>query len=175
MKKKIIPIILLMMIGLLASCGETSYDPAEISMESDQCHTCYMGIEDLEAASQTLLADGTPRIFDDIGCMLMYLQDTTDDVEVSYVVDYNSGDWNDLSNAYFVHDESIQTPMSYGFIAFSSEQEAEEYMTASGQGNLFTSDEITAIDTASLEEWYRGHSEERHGEDEEHEDDGNDA
>jgi copper chaperone NosL len=167
MKKIITGIIIFSIAGLLAACGGTAYDPVDIS-ETDQCYTCHMGIEDEQAATQSILTDGTPRFFDDVGCMLMYLQDTDDEVEVSYVMDHNAGEWIDLSDAYFVHDENIQTPMSYGFIAFSSEQEAEEFIADNGNGELLTGEEITSIDTASLEEWYRGHSEEHHGDGNDH-------
>lgn len=171
MKKVMGSIIVLVIVGLLAACGGATYEPVDISA-TDQCYTCHMGIEDEQAASQSLLADGTPRFFDDIGCMLMYLQDTDDEVEVSFVVDHNTGEWIDVSEAYYVHDGSIQTPMSYGFIAFGSEQEAEEFIAESGEGELLSGEEITSIDTASLEEWYRGHAEEHHGhDDEDNEDD----
>jgi copper chaperone NosL len=168
MKKMMISIIVFLIVGLLAACGETTYEPVDISLESDQCYTCHMGIEDEQAATQSILTDGTPRIFDDVGCMLMYLQDTDEEVAVSFVMDHHSSDWIDLSDAYFVHDQNIQTPMSYGFIAFSSEQDATDYISDSGEGELLSGEEITSIDTASLEEWYREHSEEHHGDHDEH-------
>ncbi|GAB3802782.1 nitrous oxide reductase accessory protein NosL [Virgibacillus kimchii] len=171
MKKMFSAIIILSIAGLLAACGDAAYDPVDLS-ETDQCYTCHMGIEDEQAATQSILTDGTPRFFDDIGCMLMYLQDTDDEVEVSYVMDHNAGEWLDLSDAYFVHDQNIQTPMSYGFIAFGSDQEAEEFISENGEGELLSGEEITAIDTASLEEWYSGHSEEHHDHGDHGEDDG---
>ncbi|WP_164216627.1 nitrous oxide reductase accessory protein NosL [Virgibacillus sp. YIM 98842] len=171
MKKAAAAIIAMVMIGLLTACGGTSYEPVDISQDTDQCYTCHMGIEDLDSASQTILTDGTPRIFDDIGCMLVYLQDNDDEVEVSYVRDHHSGDWIDMADAYFIHDESIQTPMSYGFIAFSSEQEAEDYLSESDQGEMLSSQEITSIDEESLETWYKGHQEGHdHGEHDDHAD-----
>jgi copper chaperone NosL len=89
----------------------------------------------------------------------------------SYVMDHQSGDWIDMADAYFIHDENIQTPMSYGFIAFGSQQEAEDYLAENGQGEILSSGDITNIDTESLETWYKGHQEEHgHGENGEHED-----
>ncbi len=161
MKRKIIAIIFVAVAGLLAACSQTSYEPADIS-DSDQCYTCHMGIEDLQSVSQTLLTDGTPRVFDDIGCMLVYLQETNDGVEISYVIDHDSGEWIDMKDAYFVHDQMVQTPMSYGFIAFSSAQEAEAYAASTDHGELLTSEEVLAIDRAALDEWYKGHEDEHH-------------
>jgi copper chaperone NosL len=176
LKKTAALLIVLAMIGLLAACGGASYEAADISQDTDQCYTCHMGIEDLDSASQTILTDGTPRIFDDIGCMLVYLQDNDDEVEVSYVRDHHSGEWIDMTDAYFIHDESIQTPMSYGFIAFVAEQEAEDYLSESAKGEMLSSQEITSIDRESLENWYKGHQEhgheahDDHAEDDEHDD-----
>lgn len=161
MKRRITTIILVVFTGLLAACSQTSYEPVDIS-DSDQCYTCHMGIEDLQSVSQTILTDGTPRVFDDIGCMLVYLQETNDEVEISYVIDHDSGEWIDVNGAHFIHDQTIQTPMSYGFIAFSSVQEAEAYAATSDHGEILTGEEVLAIDKAALDEWYKGHEAEHH-------------
>lgn len=161
MKRRITAIILVVLAVLLAACSQTSYEPVDI-LDSDQCYTCHMGIEDLQSVSQTILTDGTPRVFDDIGCMLVYLQETNDEMKISYVIDYESGEWIDVNEAYFVHDQTIQTPMSYGFIAFSSEQEAEAYAVSTNHGELLTGEEVLAINKAALDEWYKGHEAAHH-------------
>lgn len=162
MKKGISLIVLLISFSLLAACSETSHEPVDISLDSDQCFTCHMGVEDSQSATQSILTDGTPRIFDDVGCMLAYLQETNDEVAISYVIDYDSGEWLDITEATFVHDQSIQTPMSYGFIAFSTEEAANQYIEENGHGERLSSEEVTAIDNASLDEWYKGHEAEHH-------------
>ncbi|MHA6251771.1 nitrous oxide reductase accessory protein NosL [Oceanobacillus sp. CAU 1775] len=158
MRKLFLSILLIGLIGILAACGGTSHEPVDISIDTDQCYTCHMGIEDLDSATQVILEDGTPRVFDDIGCMLVYFQETDDEIAVSYVVDRGSGEWIDMADAYFVHDETIQTPMSYGFIAFDSEEAA----TAHGSGEVISTDALKDINVSELEDWYRGHSDGHH-------------
>lgn len=167
MRKLFLSILFIGLIGLLAACGGTSHEAVDISMDTDQCYTCHMGIEDLDAATQVILEDGTPRVFDDIGCMLVYFQDTDDEIAVSYVVDHGSGEWIDMAEAYFVHDETIQTPMSYGFIAFDSEEAANEH----GSGEVISADALKDINVSELEDWYRGHSDGHHGDGHHGEDD----
>ncbi|MGO4889314.1 nitrous oxide reductase accessory protein NosL [Anaerobacillus sp. MEB173] len=164
----IVFVMLIVSIGLMTGCGNASLEPVEITLDVDKCYTCHMGIEDLQSASQTILKDGTPRLFDDIGCMLTYLLETNDEIEVSYVRDHTSGEWIDLSQSYFVHDQNIQTPMSYGFIAFQSQEAAEQFATEHG-GELLTYEQIMDIDSETLKQWYQthtdGHGESEHGED----------
>lgn len=170
MKKTMVIILGMLLISLLAACSETSHEPVDISQDTDQCYFCHMGVEDLGAATQVILEDGTPRVFDDIGCMLMYFKDTNDEISISYVVDYDSGEWLDLDDATFVHDNEIETPMSYGFIAFASEQEADNYMEEKDHTEKLSSEELQAINTSELEDWYRAHDAEQHGHGDEHED-----
>ena len=154
-------IILLALAGILSACGNASAEPVEITLDIDKCYTCHMGIEDLQAAAQSILTDGTPRFFDDIGCMLVYLDETNDDVAISYVKDHLTSKWMDVSKGYFIHDHTIETPMSYGFIAFSSEEAALQFGADHG-GELLSSAELSQIDQDSLKEWYRSHTNE-HG------------
>lgn len=134
---------------LLFGCQAQSYDPIDITANTDVCYTCHMGIEDVAFASQAILEDGTPRVFDDIGCLVNYLASTSDSVKVAYVHDTNSGDWIDYSTSTFVQNSSFHSPMSYGIAAFQTEADAAAYQAVHG-GHVYSSQELLTLDIKSL-------------------------
>lgn len=159
-------ILLMIVIGLITGCSsDVSMEPVDIDAGTDSCDMCHMGIEDLASASQVIMEDGTPKKFDDIGCMLLYYQEHKDDVGVAYVPDWETGEWLNMEDAVFVQESSIETPMSYGIIAFSSEEKAQAFQEERG-GELYNGTEITQLDVKALKA--DGHGEHSAG-DESHE------
>lgn len=130
---------------LLTGCQSNQYEPISIKVNDNVCYTCHMGIENVSQATQVLLKDGTPRLFDDIGCMVEYLATTQDQVEIAYVHDTPTGEWIPFATAHYVQDQSIHTPMSYGIAAFQTEQAAQKFQQEHG-GHLYTSNELLQLD-----------------------------
>lgn len=143
MKSKVLVTILL--IFLLGACGSTTLEPVEIQVNVDSCATCNMGIQDEQASAQTLEKDGTPNKFDDIGCMVTYIQKNKDQIEIGYVHDHLSKEWIEFDTAFFVQSSEIETPMSYGIIAFSSESAAKEWQETNG-GDVYSKDSLLQKD-----------------------------
>ncbi|SHF88717.1 nitrous oxide reductase accessory protein NosL [Ornithinibacillus halophilus] len=160
--RKIVYLIAFMFIsvGILVGCSEdVSMEPVEIDESVDSCDVCHMGIQDKGASSQIILNDGTPKKFDDIGCMLTYYVDNQEEVGKVYVHDYHSNDWIDMVDATFIQDSSISSPMSYGIIAFESQEDAEAFQQDNG-GEMYVGDEITDIDVKALKAMGHGGSHE---------------
>ncbi|MFS0822337.1 nitrous oxide reductase accessory protein NosL [Bacillus sp. 1P02SD] len=137
MKSKVLVAIL--SIFILGACGNDNLEPAEIQINVDSCSTCNMGIQDEQASAQTIDKDGTPNKFDDIGCMITYIQENQDKIEIGYVHDHHSKEWIELDTAVFVQSAEIETPMSYGLIAFSSESAAKEWLE-NNDGDIYSKD-----------------------------------
>ena len=140
--------------GLLVGCSEqASLEPVSIDKNVDSCAECNMGILEVNHAAQIILEDGTPKLYDDIGCMLIDYDEQQDKLGVAYVPDYNSDEWIDMKEATFLQHSNIPTPMSYGIIAFKSPEEAETFRAANrGGGDLFDGDEILQLDVQSLKQ-----------------------
>lgn len=126
MKLKKILIILL----LFCSCnGDNDFQPAEIYYGEDTCVRCKMIISESEFAAQYILSDNGVEKFDDIGCMIHYMNErgkVDKEIAKKYVVDYKTKNWIEADKAYYVKSEDIKTPMGHGIIAFKKEGDARE-------------------------------------------------
>ena len=145
----------LLLFVLLVGCSQqASLEPVAIDeVGVDSCAECHMGIQDLDHASQIILEDGTPKIYDDIGCMLIDYDEQKGKLGVMYVRDYHTKEWIDFKEATFVQYNNIPTPMSYGIIAFQSREDAEQFQGANrGGGQIFEGEEIFQLDVHSLKE-----------------------
>lgn len=159
MRKKILLYITIGLFIFLIGCSEdTAMEPVPINEGVDSCETCHMGIIDMDASSQIILQDGTPKKFDDIGCMLAYYQENKENVGKAYVHDFHSKEWIDLEEATFLQDSSFESPMSYGMIAFNSSEDADTFQADNG-GEKYVGTDVTDIDLSTLKAMGHGESE----------------
>lgn len=100
--------------------------PVEIYYGEDICERCKMIISEKDFAAQYQLSNGKTHKFDDIGCMIHYVDEHDNNISSVYVIDFDSLQWIDGKDAYFVWTDNIKTPMGYGIIAFKDSQEAKE-------------------------------------------------
>jgi len=133
--RKVVAILVLFI--LINSCGDTSEEgPSRIYFGEDICERCKMIISEKEFAAQYQLSNGKTVKFDDIGCMLHYLDgEKPEHVKSIYVTDYDSGEWINAENGYFIWTENIRTPMGYGVLSFNNKGAAQEF--ASGENGKF--------------------------------------
>ena len=133
---------------LLAACG-TRVDPntpPEIVYGEDVCDQCNMIISDerfaAAAAVEEAPGDYAYRRFDDIGDMLAYRQAHPELSFVSlWVHDYNTLEWLDADQAYYVVSPEIHSPMGHGIAAFADRATAEAF-AAEKAGQVLTWDEL---------------------------------
>lgn|SRR5690606_2414113 len=147
MKTKVLLLTLLLII--LSACSGTNYDPVSIDYNVDSCDTCNMGITDEQASAQVIAKDGTPSKFDDIGCLVVYMQEHKNTFEKSYVHDHQSSKWIEMNTAYFVHSHENETPMSYGIIAFSTKEDAQKWQQ-DHSGELYSNDDLLQANMKEL-------------------------
>ncbi|MBP2239669.1 copper chaperone NosL [Cytobacillus eiseniae] len=142
--------LMIMLAVVLAACSNSkAAAPVEIKANEDSCDACKMGIEDLQSAGQIIMDDGKPLLFDDIGCMIDYIQTHNPAYEAAFVHDYQSKEWIDFDKSTFVQDSGIESPMSYGIAAFEVEENANEFHQNHG-GMKYTHDELIKIDLKSI-------------------------
>lgn len=124
----------LAVIGGLASCsGGTASGPPEINYGRDVCDQCHMIISEARYAAAYRDTQGRPFAFDDIGDMMEHLDASEAvDTATAWVHDFESEDWIDVNDAWFVHSSDIETPMGGGTIAFTERTDAERHALDNG-------------------------------------------
>lgn len=131
---------------LLGGCGESGFPPEEINPEKDACEVCNMSIIEEAYATEVIAKDGTVYKFDDIGCMVKFLQDEkgkTMEKSDLYVRDFESLEWVHLEDAYHVYHPDTVTPMAYGVVSFSSKERAEEFRKQlQGESQLYNMEQL---------------------------------
>ncbi|HHW37699.1 MAG TPA: hypothetical protein GXX18_10745 [Bacillales bacterium] len=125
-----------MLVILLASCGKAGLIlPQAIDEEVDICEACTMMVQDNQFSAQIVTPSGSIYKFDDIGCMAMYINDNLP-VGQPYVRDFYSGEWVEVDHASFVFTDGVETPMNYGFLAFSSKTNADQFLAESSEEEM---------------------------------------
>jgi len=123
---------------ILVGCGEKTYHPREINSETDVCKVCNMSIVHNEYAGQIVLKNGDYETFDDIGCLMDYIELNGDgEVGAAYIKNKATNEWIDVYKAIYVYNKNYWTPMNYGVIAFATKDEAKEWMNDEEEGQLF--------------------------------------
>lgn len=92
-----------------AACRQTD-TPTEPVWGKEPCAHCMMLVSDKRYAAQVVDATGEHKYFDDIGCMVLWME--THKAERAWAR-AASGAWVDARTAKYVH--GARTPMDFGF------------------------------------------------------------
>lgn len=116
----------------LGCSAEIDTSPRSIDPTIDICPVCPMSIIDEHFAAQVIDDQGQVHSFDDIGCLSIYMRRLLEtggesSVLAHYVKDFATLEWVKAEEASFVQGQ-IDTPMSFGIVAFASEAEAQEFV-----------------------------------------------
>ena len=132
-----------MTVLFLAGCGDKEYKPKEISAETDVCEVCNMTISYMDYAGQIVFKNNDHLVFDDLGCLMEYMNENgEDDIGAAFIVEELSHKWINVKDAVYVYNADYWTPMNYGVLAFDTEEGANEYMAANGQGELLSYEDL---------------------------------
>lgn len=119
-----------LLIGLvLVACGNTASadDPPEITYGKDVCSRCGMIISEEKFASGLVAQDGTSRPFDDAGEMIATIQQEGLGTNRAWVHDYDTVEWIDATEAFYVVAKDVVSPMGTGVVAFSTKEAADGF------------------------------------------------
>jgi copper chaperone NosL len=133
MRLRVIAFVMLVSVVLTAcGAGSDASGPPDIQYGRDVCVQCGMIINEEKFAAAYTLDDGTEKSFDDVGGLVLHQRETGDvlNLENTWVHDYETVDWVDVQNAYFVATLSVSTPMGHSILAFSDEARAQAFASS---------------------------------------------
>lgn len=132
---------------LLGGCGgqvDAALPPA-ITYGRDTCDRCGMIISDERFAAALVAADGSARLFDDAGEMLLSVTEAGLDGQRAWVHDRNSAEWIDATTATYARGAPETTPMGTGYVAFARREDAVAFAAQpGGAGQVLTWQEAIA-------------------------------
>jgi len=104
---------------LITACGDPGAGPVGVNWYRTPCERCRMVVSDRHHAAEVRVqkpsGDSKVYFFDDLGCALLWLEESTAKDAPSteiWVSDWRSGDWLDARAAYYLPGQV--TPMEYG-------------------------------------------------------------
>lgn len=126
------PVLIAILLGLAGSglgcSSEPDSGPPKISYGRDTCDFCHMIISEARYAAAYRDGKGNPYIFDDIEDLVLHAEQEGHSQEmVAWVHDYNTEEWVEVDDAWFVYSPEIPTPMAGGMIAFKTEADARDF------------------------------------------------
>ncbi|WP_431028158.1 nitrous oxide reductase accessory protein NosL [Lysinibacillus sp. LZ02] len=134
---------ILIAVLLLVGCSEKTYEPKEVNPETDICKVCNMSIAHEDYAAQLVFKNGDYEMFDDIGCLMEFLEGTEEsEVGAMFMKDMTDNEWIDVKTATYIYSKDYWTPMNYGVLAFKTKEEAEQYMASEGDGEMLAFDDL---------------------------------
>ena len=98
---------------VVSEACQTSQMPVDPVWGKQPCAHCHMLLSDPRTAAQILSADREPLYFDDVGCMLAFLEREKLPVAGSWVRDSNAK-WLPAASARYVANQ--HTPMGFGYV-----------------------------------------------------------
>jgi len=118
---------LIICVSAFASCQQQRLEPVALAPE-DMCSFCRMAISEHRYAAQLLDNEGQAFKFDDIGCLVNFMQRNNIDGKTGarFVMDFDERIWIKGEDAYYVKSSEITTPMSGGVIAFTTQPKAQQ-------------------------------------------------
>ncbi len=140
-------IITLFIGSMLAGCSDPRTGPVDIHWDRDSCERCRMILSDRGHAAQIRYVDAqnrsTVRLFDDIGCALIWLEDKPwrdlGSTEI-WTTDHRNGEWIDAQKAFYIKGQI--TPMEYGIGAQSLPPIEESLSFAEAKRHIFKVEEL---------------------------------
>lgn len=124
----------LSIIALLVFLASCSADPRPIAYGQDGCHHCKMTLMDPKFGAELVTEKGKVFVFDDVNCMLMYMDSVEDETYKHILVtDYlNPGVLLDANFAFYLKSDQFKTPMASQIVAFPDFDILEEYKMKNG-------------------------------------------
>ena len=117
----------------VTSCSPGEPEPVEIVLNEENCSHCRMAVSQREFAAEVVTVSGSLDTFDDIGCLVKWMEEHKPPERAGvFVVDFEGGSWIAAKSAAYVHSEDLPTPMSSGLAAFKDRASAEAWVEKLG-------------------------------------------
>ncbi|MCZ2223113.1 MAG: nitrous oxide reductase accessory protein NosL [Chitinophagales bacterium] len=111
---------------LFTSCSNNKPEP--IALNKDACSFCKMSISDGRFATEIVTKKGRVYKFDDVSCMNGYISTQDKNNIAKYYVGnaLKENELIDATQAWYIHNENIKSPMGGNTLAFLSKEDAEK-------------------------------------------------
>lgn len=141
---------------VLASCGPAPQQPRAVNPEVDVCPECRMTVVPTGFAAEAVDRDGQVFVFDDVGCLAVYVHDHAAAFVGAkfYVQDAGAPAgsppganqvWVDLDQATLVRADDAPSPMNYDWHAFSDPALAQAFAGAHPGARIAEGPALTAL------------------------------
>jgi len=104
---------------------EHNHDKKPLEFQTGEviCPQCRMPVLSLSNSVQIITSDGKTWFFDDVGCMVLWIEENKEMLNklVIWVYAHDTKQWVDAKKAYYSLTD--RTPMRYGFGAYEKAQE----------------------------------------------------
>jgi hypothetical protein len=104
-----------------SACGQSVPGPHPIELGRSTCAKCRHVIASLDAAAQAAYADGTARLYDDLGCMATDPEALRGAAEL-YVQMAGGKGWARVEDVTFASPPGAASPRGYNYFAYSEEE-----------------------------------------------------
>lgn len=144
---KEIKLITTLFAALLLALAGCEPKPQPIQFGSDQGDYCRMMITEPQFASQILNNQGRSFKFDSIECMAAYAltADDPENIHSHWVPNFeNPDEWLPAEEAYFLHSETLRSPMGLYLSAYADRETAEQFRQEY-RGNVANWNEVKEI------------------------------
>ena len=101
--------------------GNMTYQAVPVKAKEYQCSECSMDVEDLDYAAQLISREGNTYFFDDIGCVVLWLENHSPDTHSILTQTLDTHQWIDAKKAWY--SRIAPSPMGYGFAAVENKKE----------------------------------------------------
>jgi hypothetical protein len=101
--------------------GNSDYKAIDIKADEYSCATCNMNVKEIAYASQAVKKNGDTYLFDDLGCMLLWLEKQSEPIMATYVMTLDTHRWVKAEEAHY--SRIAPSPMGYGFAAVEMPKE----------------------------------------------------
>ena len=112
-------ILLIAVVVFFTACNSSqSSSNQSLKSEVRTCPMCNMEVDKSNTHSSSLARNGTINYFDDIGCMILWSNENSADIEKAKVFSKDTKHYIDAASASYTIGE--RTPMLYGFCAYEN-------------------------------------------------------
>lgn len=101
--------------------GNTAHKPITIKPKEYTCSECNMNIEDLDYQAEIITEDGVTYFFDDIGCVVLWMQNHTLKNPTIITMTLDTHRWIDVKKVWYTR--TAPSPMGYGMAPYEHPKE----------------------------------------------------
>jgi copper chaperone NosL len=118
-------------VAALVACASPVAGPPEVHWGVDECSRCHMILSEPRYAGVARGSAGEEERFDDLGCMVAFLNEGKPADWTAWVHDATTDTWVSASSSWYARAGATHSPMGSGIVAYASREAATKAAGAS--------------------------------------------